>query len=282
MPPPPPNSQPLQQRILALAKTLQFGWFIGHLTLLFCALRYFLSYITFNWNSKWATFSYRTAFVSAAATYGIVVYKNFRAQKRLGGKGGIMQLISEENAQYLLMALVWLISLQIPLAIVPFSVYSIFHVATYTRTNLIPTFQPPVASGTTPDGKATYKQHPISDMISKFVKGYYERSMVLVAILEIAVWFRCVLSAFIFTKGSWILLIIYTVFLRARFSQSAFIQNAFHQLTAAVDAQVNAQGIPPVVKQAWVSVKNYAKIFHDSTDLRKYVGGAAQPPRKAQ
>ena len=103
-------------------------------------------------------FTYRTAFVAAAATYGIVVYKAFRARARSGGRqqGGALAIAGDENVQYLgtsyqlsqfdkskgiwltnthqftVMALVWLVSRQIPLALLPFTVYSIFHVATYT------------------------------------------------------------------------------------------------------------------------------------------------------
>ena len=81
----------------------RFGWFVGHLTLLFCTLRYGLSYVTFNSASRWAIFSYRTAFVSAAATYGIVVYKAYRARARSGGRqqGGALALAGDENVQYL-------------------------------------------------------------------------------------------------------------------------------------------------------------------------------------
>lgn len=81
----------------------RFGWFVGHLTLLFCAFRYGLSYITFNFYSRWARFSYRTAFVAAAATYGIVVYKAYRARARAGSRpyGGGLALASDENVQYL-------------------------------------------------------------------------------------------------------------------------------------------------------------------------------------
>tara|TARA_R110002060_G_scaffold21055_8_gene28649 strand:- start:70 stop:333 length:264 start_codon:yes stop_codon:yes gene_type:complete len=73
------------------------------LTLLFCIARYGLSYITFNAASRWARFSYRTAFVSAAVTYGIVVYKAFRARSRGGAKaqGSPLALASDENVQYL-------------------------------------------------------------------------------------------------------------------------------------------------------------------------------------
>ena len=81
----------------------RFGWFVGHVTLLLCSLRYGLSYITFNFYSRWARFSYRTAFVAAAATYGIVVYKAFRARQRGANRqqGGPLALAGDENVQYL-------------------------------------------------------------------------------------------------------------------------------------------------------------------------------------
>jgi hypothetical protein len=87
---PPPPGQTAQQRLIALVQTLQFAWFAGHVTLLLTTLRYSLSYITFNSASRWARFSYRTAFVAAAVTYGIVVFK-----------GSPLQLIGDENVQYL-------------------------------------------------------------------------------------------------------------------------------------------------------------------------------------
>jgi len=159
----------------------------------------------------------------------------------------------------------------------PFGVYSVFHVATYTRTNLIPTLQPPQqiapATGASPSAKPTYQQSALADAIGKFVKEYYDLSMGLVAILEIFLWFRISLSALIFTKGSWILIVIYTAFLRARFAQSSFVQGQFRNLTARVDALVGGQGIPPAGRQAWDVVKSGATQFHDATDLSRYTGG---------
>ncbi len=101
MAPPPSPSMPLGQRLTALASTLQFAWFLGHLALLFCTFRYTLSYITFNFYSRWAKFSYRTAFISAAVTYGIVVVKAYRAKVRQGKQAGALQMIQDENVQYL-------------------------------------------------------------------------------------------------------------------------------------------------------------------------------------
>ena len=181
------------------------------------------------------------------------------------------------------MALVWMYAYQVPLALLPFSVYSVFHVATYTRQNLIPTIYPGASPPTTSPGKGSTvpKASPMADQIGRFVKQYYDSSMSLVAGLEIALWFRLLISAFSFARGTWVLLLIYTVFLRSRYSQSAFVQNTVYQFSARVDALVANQSTPAPVKQAWVTIKGLARQATDATDMRKYLG--AQPvPKKAQ
>ena len=52
-PPPTTPGQSLQERLLSVAQTLQFAWFVGHVTLLMSTARYSLSYITFKYYSKW-------------------------------------------------------------------------------------------------------------------------------------------------------------------------------------------------------------------------------------
>lgn len=178
-------------------------------------------------------------------------------------------------------SLVWLISRQIPLALLPFSVYSIFHVATYTRTNLIPTFQPPKAAPAAQSPGAPKQQSGLAAMIGKFVKEYYDSSMMLVAALEIALWGRLFLSALTFSKGAWALLGLYTVFLRARFHQSTFVQGAFSQFSARIDQQLNQQNVPPAAKQAWQTIKNVSRQGVEMTDVRRYIGGQASAQKKA-
>ena len=175
------------------------------------------------------------------------------------------------------MALVWLFSRQIPLAILPFAVYSIFHVATYTRSNILPTIHPQPTSA--PGQK---QSSPMADSIGNFVKNYYDSSMTLVAILEIALWFRLLGSAMFFQKGSWILIVIYTVFVRARFAQSTFVQQAVNQLTARGDAIANRQDLPPAVRQGWSAVKGGIKQAADLTDINRYAGGQQGAPKKTQ
>lgn len=177
----------------------------------------------------------------------------------------------------------WLFSRQIPLALLPFSVYSVFHVATYTRTNLIPTFQSPKPASTAQPGTPAKQASGLGAAIGRFVKEYYDTSMMLVAGLEIALWGRLFISALTFSRGSWILLGLYTVFLRARLHQSTFVQGVFHQLAARVDQQVSQPNVPPAAKQAWDTIKGITRQAVDATDVRKYLNNAQQTaPKKAQ
>ncbi|GFF43369.1 hypothetical protein IFM46972_07182 [Aspergillus udagawae] len=284
MAPPPPSNLPLPERLKALVQTLQFAWFVGHVTLLISVFRYLLSYVTFNYYSSAAQVTYRLAFIAAAGTYGIVVYKAHIARGRLQGSvpSIALKLAGDENVQYLGMALVWLYSRQIPLALLPFSVYSVFHVATYTRAHLIPTLQPPsqgatgVASPSSPGSpKPAAKQSPLADTIGRFVKQYYDTSMDLVAGLEMALLFRLVVSLLTFSKGSIVLFILYLAFFRARYSQSSFVQQAVRHFTARVDASVSHQSTPPAVRQGWEQFKNVVRQGYETTDLSRYTSGAA-------
>ncbi|KAI1484721.1 hypothetical protein F5X96DRAFT_663192 [Biscogniauxia mediterranea] len=279
MAPPPSADLPLGERILALAKTLQFAWFSGHLVLLLCISRYALSWLTFNYYSGWARFTYRTAFLSAALTYGIVVYKTWRARQKVGARypGGVIGILSDENVQYLAMALIWLTARQFPLAMLPYGIYSVFHVATYTRNNVLPTVQPnKTPAGAAPGAKSG---NPLADAIGSFVKQYYDASMSIVATLEIMLWIRIFLSALVFQSQSWVLLTLYTAFLRARFAQSTHVQGSFAQLESRVDSFVSTQGTPPVARNVWETVKGLARQFHAMTDLGKYSNGAAVPKK---
>ncbi|KAL4927255.1 uncharacterized protein BDV17DRAFT_267155 [Aspergillus undulatus] len=276
MAPPPPANLPLAERLKALAQTLQFAWFIGHVTLLGSVFRYLISYLTFNYYSGAALVSYRLTFISAAVTYGIVVYKGHIARGRLQGSlpNVLLKLAGDENVQYLGMALVWLYSRQVPLALLPFSVYSVFHVATYTRAHLIPTLQPQSAPAGSPGGRAAVKQSPLAETIGRFVKQYYDTSMDLVAGLEIALLFRLAVGILTFSKGSFLLLFIYLAFFRARYSQSSFVQQSVRHFTARVDASVSHQSTPPPVRQGWESFKDAVRQAYQVTDISRFTSGA--------
>ncbi|KAK4463174.1 nucleoporin POM33, partial [Cladorrhinum samala] len=281
MAPPPPADLPLPERLQKLAMTLQCTCAFPHAALILCITRYAFSWIRFNYYGGVAQFCYRFAFIAAASTYGIVVYKTWRARQKTGAKqpGGPLGYLSDENIQYLLMAIVWLVMPQYPLALLPYGIYSVFHVATYTRANLIPTIFPPQqvapAAGASPNGKPQYAPHPMSDAIGAFVKKYYDASMSIVSGLEIAIWARLLLSAIFWQRRSWILIAVYTAFLRARYAQSSHVQNSFAQLEARIDNLIGAQGTPPALRQAWDAAKNAARQFHAVSDVSKYVNATS-------
>ena len=56
-----------------------------------------------NYYGRMAQFCYRVTFLAAAATYGIVVYKSFRARVRTGQAlpNGVIGMLADENIQYL-------------------------------------------------------------------------------------------------------------------------------------------------------------------------------------
>ncbi|DAA78649.1 TPA_exp: Uncharacterized protein A8136_2434 [Trichophyton benhamiae CBS 112371] len=289
MAPPPPATLPLLERLKMLAQTLQFAWFIGHFTLILAVFRYLLSCITFSTYTTVAQGSYRFAFVAAAATYGIVVYKGYVARGRLGGSipNDIIKLAGDENVQYLGMALVWLCSRQLLFALLPFAIYSFFHVATYTRTYLIPTFQPsPDAGPASPSGRpAAAKSSPLADQIGRFVKTYYDTSMAMVAALELSLLIRLIFTALTFSSGSWLLLVIYFWFFRSRYTQSSFVQAVVAHSTARIDAMLSHQSTPPAVRQGWEVVKNAVQRLYTVTDLKPYLARFQQqqgPGKKPQ
>jgi hypothetical protein len=181
------------------------------------------------------------------------------------------------------MALVWLFSPQYPLALIPYAIYSVFHVLVYTRAQVIPTIQPPKVvvppAGSSPSAKPQYAPNPISEKIGAFVKQSYEASMSIVAGLAILLWIRLVFAAILFQRRSWILFAIYTAFLRSRFSQSTHVQASFAQLEARIDSLVGAQGTPPVARQIWETVKGAARQFHAATDANKYMKETAVPKK---
>lgn len=107
--------------------------------------------------------------------------------------------------------------------------------------------------------------------------------MTLVASLEIFLWFRILGDAIIFTKGSWVLLVIYTIFFRARYSQSSFVQGTIANGSEKIDGLLANQSTPPVARQVWGMVKQYARQAADMTDINRYVQGGQVPvPKKAQ
>lgn len=182
------------------------------------------------------------------------------------------------------MALVWLVSRQIPLALCPFAIYSFFHVCTYSKTYLIPTIQPgtaPASPGSPNTAKPTTKP-PLAESLGRFIKKYYDTSMAMVASFELSLLVRLIGTALTFSSGSWVLLTVYFFFFRARYSSSSFVQGVVAHSTARIDVLLSHQSTPAVVRQGWEVLKQLVRRAYDATDARRYLGryqaaGAKKP-----
>ncbi|KAK9379428.1 uncharacterized protein V2V93DRAFT_349299 [Kockiozyma suomiensis] len=247
-----PTPVPVSTRLIKLAKTLQFAWFAGHVFVLIGVFFYLLSVIRFAPSTPWARFWYREAYLSVVGTYGIVLYRSYRASTPT-----VTAVIRDDNVQYLVIALLWLISKPLLVTLPPFAIYSFFHVLTYTRTNLLPTLGQPTTSGT-------------AAKIQSFVDNYNDKFTALVGNLELVLLVRLFVNAILFRKGSWISLLVYGAFIRLRFEQSAFTRQAVKNWEVRADGLIAHPSVPAGVKNGWEKVKATLK------------GGAAAPAPKTE
>jgi len=125
--------------------------------------------------------------------------------------------------------------------LVPYAIYSLFHVLSYARTNLFPTLAP---------------QSSFIGSIGDAVGRFYDPAMSAVAGIEILAICPRLLLGSILRRNSFILAASYLGFLRVRWEQSLFVRRIFGRITMRIDALAADGNVPSVVRSAWVSVKN--------------------------
>jgi len=231
-----------------MASTQHYAWAAGHFLLLTAALRYILAWLTFK--SAAYAWWYKTAFLGALMSYAIVVYKALGIPQPNGAY--IKKAAADENFQYLLLALFWWISKPIPLALTPYTIFSLFHALTFFRTSLLPMIfpPPPVPAGSNQQPQ----QSPYSKMIQSWVKSNYDPAMKAVAYLELLLLARVTLGC-LFLQNSIAAPIVYAHFLRQRYYHSAFTRDALVHFTTVIDGHANREGLPPIVPKAWGTTK---------------------------
>jgi hypothetical protein len=231
-----------------------YYWAGGHGLMFFTGMRYLLAWSTFKSNGL--AWWYKAAFTGALLSYFIVVKKSLGIPT---GAAWLRRALADENFQYFALCVFWLISKPIGIALIPFWTFSTFHVATFTRTTLVPKFFPPTPN---PNGQGSTPS-PIAKTIQSFVKKYYDPSMKLVAYVELAIFAR-VLFGLLLWRNSLLMPIIYGMFLRARYFQSPFTRQAFASLDAVILQGLNHPSVHGSVPQA--------KTYYDM--LKTYLGKA--------
>lgn len=148
-------------------------------------------------------------------------------------------------------------------ALIPYTIFSLFHALTFTRTTLMPQF----SSAVGPNGQPA--AHPMAKRLQLWVKGAlkrlrdlehlfivwydaanYDGAMRAVAFIELLIMFRTLFGALLF-RNSLLMPVFYAHFLRQRYYQSPFTRQAIEIVKRHTDAYVNKPGTHPVVVQVW-------------------------------
>lgn len=177
------------QTIATLALSQQFYWFVGHvLEIIFFIFNMIISF--FSRSAKY----YNCALVTVLFTYGIVIkqihFKNsgiIGITKIASDKDLRARLVRDDNVQYFLLALVFLLSSGaiggVAGGLYSFTIFSIFHVLTYFQANLL---------GSLPLNKL--QQQKVNGRINHFTTTYNQQALLMAANAEFLL-----LSGFIFT-----------------------------------------------------------------------------------
>lgn len=226
-------------KLLRLAKTLQFAWFVGHVTTLVASIFCFMSL---------NRVLYRIAWFGVIESFGIITYQHYASKtiSNAGQKGLTPQaLLQNGDVLYFLLALLWFVTPQFTLALVPYAFFSLFHVLIYFKGILLPEIF-----------GLNAENSKVVTLISNFVRNFNERCMYWVGSIELNMFLLLVLRALLWYPRSWIVLVAYTLFVKIRFENSKYMQATFAQWRVRFDGAMSHPSIPPVLKRVYGKIKS--------------------------
>ncbi|KAJ8661353.1 hypothetical protein O0I10_003105 [Lichtheimia ornata] len=243
----------LQDRLSALVKHPQFYWWCGHVCMVANALLYFMSVLSLHPYSSY----YKRAYAGSLVSYGIVIWKSIGFPKKFD-----MEFIRNENVQYFALAFYWYSYQPIIVTLVPFLVFSLFHMFAYIPSGIAPTFFPkndnPMVAQT-------------CESIKQYTDSNHETAMQLAAYVEvIGVMGQLVLGVASF-QTSILALIVFAHFLRLRYYLSPYTRDAIHQTTAQLD-----QWLLPLANDPRRYAQIISKIYSNAKGIIIRYGSASQ------
>jgi len=212
---------------------------------------------------------YKTAFTGALVSYGIVCYKSLGIPQ--ASSAYVRKALSDENVQYLLLALFWWTSKPVMLALLPYTVFSLFHALTFLRTTILPLVFPPTPPP--PGSTSAPQQSSYAKTIQSWVRANYDKAMRVVAYTELVIMLRVTLGALIF-RNSFTTPIIYAHFLRQRYYFSQFSRDSIFHAGAVVDEHIHRA--PPFIGSLWGHLKNLLTRWAGSVIVPQNAQASAQ------
>lgn len=238
------TSKPKDSSFSSPANTLQGAWFLGHMVTLIASVAYPLTL-----DEQY----YRLAYFSILESFGIIIYQHFFVQPvPKENKLTFKSLIQNENVLYFALALLWFFTPIIGTSLLPFTIFSFFHALSYMDN----TFLPKVCGFTKENSKLLAK-------MSQLIANYKDRSMYWVANIELSILSDLFRRALLWYPGSWINLVLYTLFIKIRYENSKYMQSSCTQWKTRTDNIFNHRFVPTIAKQLYNSFQSIViKLSH--------------------
>ncbi|CUM67807.1 uncharacterized protein PRCAT00005513001 [Priceomyces carsonii] len=238
-----------KEKLATAVRSLQFAWFVGHVVTLLSIFFYLLTYVKLG---KYPRFWYQLALIGIVESFGILIYQLSKKTTSFG------TLIRDDNVQYFFLGVGLLVTRPyVLLTLLPFALFSVFHVLAYTKAYLLPV--------------ARLDEHPISTKVGDFISKNNVKSVQLAAVLENFTLVWLFLRIVTFRKRSLLPFILYALFVKVRFEKSSFTRNHIKSIEVFIDNTVNKSDVP-AIKQTWITAKGvFRRIgsFHLVNDYTK-------------
>lgn len=253
-----PGFQIDQEKLLQTVQTLQFGWFAGNLLTVLGFALYAFTYLGFMplfYKKLYKPFWLLTL-LGVLISFGILI---FQLIQKNGPRMGL--IIKDDNTHYLLLGgFLLFLRPYVILTLVPFFVFSIFHVLAYLNGYILPIFG--------------LEKSLASKYLTSFVSANNAKSIQVASGIELITLVWLVLRMLAFRKRSLTPVLVYLVFLKKRYEVSPFTRNYLKVVKNTIDQFVTDLN-QPILKQGWdhivhaFAVIDQYKLVHDYSAAEK-------------
>lgn len=228
------NLGDLKLALIDLVQSLQFAWFVGQLITLISVLVFSLGTFGVRGSSR----SFVLAILGICETFGILIFQTVR-------KSGILikQLVADDTAQYFALGVSLLVFRpQVLLVLIPFGIFSLFHVLGYIKSAILPVLG--------------FENHPVLVKIGTFVANNHAHLVQLACMAEVYAYIWLTLRLVTFRLNSVYPWIAYTAFIKMRFDKLAYTRNYFKSIEIKIDQILTQYSKDvPQLKNAWTQAK---------------------------
>ncbi|AAS53484.1 AFR113Wp [Eremothecium gossypii ATCC 10895] len=229
------------QRFAGLVKTLQFAWFAGHVVVLLTASMYLLGV---RGSSDFHQVVYSLLYLGVLESFGIIVYQqHFNLAGKQGRGRSLQEFVHDENFLYCMLAAMWLLTPRFAATVPPFAIFSSFHALTYLKGVLLPVVF------------RAEENNSYMRLISGFLRDNHDKSLSWSCNSELACFLVVFLRALACRRRSWIVLALYSLFIKARYEKSANMRAVVRKWEVRADGVVSHPRIPAQLKRAYAKSK---------------------------